>query len=207
MEWLNIIIAILGLSAVNFIFKWLFSKKFRESLRKNDFKNICQETDEYNDYTKDSSKENWQLQNATNQFLGTGKFHYSLIIRNFKKYWDFRNKVRDLSFAFSFIEQKIENDKAELFYKYSRKNLRRVEKYNIWICVLIALLYIFTTLFEMFFLNKIITSYDFDILFYTTVRTVILTIVLLLLPISALLGSKASTALGLRNIFDIKDKQ
>lgn len=207
MEWLNIIIAILGLSAVNFIFKWLFSKKFRESLRKNDFKNICQETDEYNDYTKDSSKENWQLQNATNQFLGTGKFHYSLIISNFKKYWDFRNKVRDLSFAFSFIEQKIENDKAELFYKYSRKNLRRVEKYNIWICVLIALLYIFTTLFEMFFLNKIITSYDFDILFYTTVRTVILTIVLLLLPISALLGSKASTALGLRNIFDIKDKQ
>lgn len=206
MEWLNIIIAILGLSTVNFIFKWLFSKKFRESLRKSDFKNICQETDEYNKYTKDSSKENWQLQNATNQFIGTGKFHHSLIIRNFKKHWDFRNKVRDLSFAFSLIEQKIENDKAELFYKYSRKNLRRVEKYNIWICVLIALLYIFATLFEMFFLNKIITRYDFDVLFYEAVRTIVLTIVLLLLPISALLGSKASTALGLKDVFDIKDR-
>lgn len=57
MGWLNIIIAILGLSTVNFIFKWLFSKTFRESLSKNDFKNICQETDVYNDYIKDSSKE------------------------------------------------------------------------------------------------------------------------------------------------------
>lgn len=84
MEWLNIIIAILGLSTVNFIFKWLFSKTFRESLRKNDFKNICQETDVYNVYINDSSKETWQLQNTTNQYLGTGKFHHSLIIRSFK---------------------------------------------------------------------------------------------------------------------------
>lgn len=207
MEWLNILIAILGLSAVNFIFKWLFSKKFRETLKKNDFKNICEETDEYNSYIIDYNKENWQLQNATNQFLGTDKFHYSLIIRNFKKYWDFRNKVRDLDFAFNLIEQKLENDKAELFYKYSIKTIKRIEKYNIWICVLVAILYIFAILFEMFFLNIIIANYGFDENLYKNFRAIILAILLILVPISALLGSKASTALGLRNIFDIKDKQ
>lgn len=71
MDWANLVISILGLSAVSFISKWLFSKNFRENLRKNDFKQIRVETDEYNDYiSSNPSKEPWQLQNATNQYLG-----------------------------------------------------------------------------------------------------------------------------------------
>jgi len=40
------------------------------------------------------------------------------------------------------IEQKIENDKAELFYKYSIKTIKQIEKYNIWVCISVAILYI-----------------------------------------------------------------
>lgn len=105
------------------------------------------------------------------------------------------------------IEQKIENDKAELFYKYSIKTIKQIEKYNIWICISVAILYIFAILFEMIFLNIIIENHGFDENLYRNFRTMILAILLIFLPISALLGSKASTALGLKNVFDIKDQQ
>lgn len=206
MEWLNIIIAILGLSFVNFVFKFIFSKTFRETLKKNDFKNICVETDEYNDYINDSTKEVWQLQNATNQYLGTDRFHYSLIKRNFKKYWDFRNKIRDLNYAFIFIKQNIESENAELIYKYSINTLKRIETYNIWICVVVAILYALAIIFEMFFMNKVVLNYGFNVDSYGFFRTVVLTVMVLLLPISVLLGSKATTALGLKNVFEIQEK-
>ncbi len=206
MEWLNIIITVLGLSFINFTFKFVFSKKFRETLRKNDFKNIRDESDEYNNYTSDSTKQTWQLQNATNQYLGLDKFHYSLVIRNFKKYWDFRNKVRDLNFAFTFIEQKIENENAELIYKYSTDTLKRIEKYNFLVCVMVAIVYILAILFEMFLLDRIVINYGFNEHLYQAIKTVLLTIIVFLLPISALLGSKATIALGLKEVFEIKEK-
>ncbi|WP_151798243.1 hypothetical protein [Acinetobacter bereziniae] len=208
MEWVNIIIAILGLSVVNFTSKWFFSKKFRESLRKNDFKNIRVETDEYNNYIFDTEKEKepWQLQNATNQYLGTDKFHYSLIKKYFKKSWDFRDKVRDLNFSLTFIKQHVKDEKAYLMYRYHLPTLKRIEKYNIWICVAVAISYILAILFEVFLLEKMVTSFTMNEQLYNTIRTIILGLLVVLLPLSVFMGSKASVAIGLKQYFEIKEK-
>ncbi len=207
MDWANLVISILSLSVVSFISKWLFSKNFRENLRKNDFKQIRVETDEYNDYiSSNSSKEPWQLQNATNQYLGTGKFHYSIIIRNFKKTWDFRDKVRDLNFAWSFIEQKEENENAELFYRLKKSTIKFIEQANIWICVIAALSYCGAIIFELVWLEIAISNSNFSKDSYDHWKLIVLTFFVICLPICAYWGSKASVALSLKDTFDIKNK-
>ena len=206
MELASVIVSILGLSWIIFCFKWMFSRDFRETLKRNVFKNIREETDEYNKYITESPKEDWQLQNATNQYLGTGKFHYSLIIRNFKKTWDFRDKVRDLNFAWSFIKQKEENENAELFYTRKKSTIKFIERANIWICVIAALSYCGAIIFELVWLETAIRNQNFSKESYDHWRLIILTFFLICLPICAYWGSKASVALSLKDTFDIQEK-
>ena len=207
MELASVIVSILGLSWIIFCFKWMFSRDFRETLKRNVFKNIREETDEYNKYITESSKEDWQLQNATNQYLGTGKFHYSISIKNFKKTWDFRDKVRDLNFAWSFIEQKEENENAELFYRLKKSTIKFIEQANIWICVIAALSYCGAIIFELVWLETAIRNWNFSKESYDHWRLIVLTFFVICLPICAYWGSKASVALSLKGTFDIQEKR
>ncbi|MFV5516981.1 hypothetical protein [Acinetobacter gerneri] len=207
MELASVIVSILGLSWVIFCFKWLFSRDFRETLKRNVFKNICEETDEYNKYVSEPSKENWQLQNATNQYLGTGKFHYSLIIRNFKKTWDFRDKIRDLNFAWFFIEQKIENENAELLYTRKKSTIEFIKHANILICVIAAISYCSAIIFELVWLETAIKNWSFSKESYDHWRLIVLTFFVIFIPICAYWGSKASVALSLKDTFDIQEKK
>lgn len=206
MEWIQLIISLLGLSFVRYFWKLIFSKKFRETLRRNDFKNSRDEADEFIKYIEELPKEIIQLQNATNYYLGTDKFHYSFIIPRFRNCWNFKNNIKDLIFSSTFIEQKIENNNAQLFYKYSIENLKRIEKYNVLFFVVIACVYVIAIFFEIVFIEWVRYKYSFDIDFYNYLKVVVLMVALFLMPITALFGSKATVALSLKNIFNIKEK-
>lgn len=205
MEWIKIFISALGLSTTIYIFKIIFSKRFRESLRKNDFKSIKEETDEFIKYIKENNQI-IQLQNATNQYLGTNKFHYSLIINNFQNHWNYRNLIKDLQFSFFYIEQKIIDNNAELYYKYSIKTLKRIEKYNIILCACAAFLYVLVIFFERFLIPHILLKYNFDINIFNYIKLTLLIITFILIPLTVFFGSKATIALSLQDTFKIKEK-
>lgn len=105
-----------------------------------------------------------------------------------------------------FIKQELENNKAKLTYTSSTNRLKRIEKYGIRVCASIAIVYILAIAFEIIALNWLVSNYNFNEPLYNHIKLIILIIMIILLPIAALLGSKATTAIGLKKDFDIQDK-
>ncbi|MBU0371677.1 hypothetical protein KN506_18780, partial [Acinetobacter baumannii] len=82
MEWFKIIVeALVGLGFLGTVIKWFFLPRFRIDLRKKNFEKDKIELDNYLDLCKKFSQkllQPIQFQYATNHFLGTTRYHYSL---------------------------------------------------------------------------------------------------------------------------------
>lgn len=211
MDWVKILEVVAGAGVLLSILRWLFLPSYRLSLRKKDFGEFSTETDSLIDFCKvfeqdRNSKSEIQLQNAFNQFLGYSKYHYSVFFEKFKLLWDFKSKFSDLKYSGFLITQKVENNKAKLYYRFKEKTLKYGEMISIWIIGFGSILYILLIIFELFFLNMLITKGYFSQSSYDQVKLYALGFFVLGYTTAIIVGSKFSIALSLKNTFDIQDK-
>lgn len=211
MEWMKILEIIAGTSVFLSVIKWIFLPSYRLSLRKKDFNEFTTETNNLIDFCKTyqqnpTSKSEIQVQNFFNQFLGYSKYHYSIFLEKFQDIWDFRSKLSDLQYASALITQKVENNKAKLYYRFTEKKLKIGEKISINTIFAGLILYILLIVFELFFLKTCITEGYFSQSSYDQVKLYALGFFVLGYTTAIIVGSKFSIALSLKNTFDIQDK-
>ncbi|SEL81935.1 hypothetical protein [Acinetobacter sp. DSM 11652] len=211
MDWIKVLEIVAGAGVLLSILKWLFLSSYRLSLRKKNFGEFSTETDTLINFCKafeqdPSSKSEIQLQNAFNQFLGYSKYHYSIFFEKFKSLWNFKDKFADLKYSGFLITQKVENNKAKLYYRFKESTLKRGEMISIFIIGLGSILYILLITFELFALNILITKGYFTQSSYNQVKLYALLVFVLCYAAAALLGSKFGVALSLKDTFDIQEK-
>lgn len=211
MDWVKILEVVAGAGVLLSILRWLFLPSYRLSLRKKDFGEFSTETDTLIDFCKvfeqdPTSKSEIQLQNAFNQFLGYSKYHYSVFFEKFKSLWDFKSKFSDLKYSGFLITQKVENNKAKLYYRFKESTLKRGEKISIAIIIAGSILYILLIIFEFSVLNILITKEHFSQSSYDQFKLYSLLVFVLCYATAALLGSKFGVALSLKDTFDIQEK-
>lgn len=211
MDWIKVLEIVAGAGVLLSILKWLFLSSYRLSLRKKNFGEFSTETDTLINFCKTfeqdpSSKSEIQLQNAFNQFLGYSKYHYSIFFEKFKSLWNFKDKFADLKYSGFLITQKIENNKAKLYYRFKESTLKKGEKISITIIIVGSILYILLIIFELFALNILITKGHFSQLSYDQFKLYSLLVFVLCYATAALLGSKFGVALSLKDTFDIQEK-
>src|SRR5690606_31958515 len=144
-----------------------------------------------------------QLQNAFNQFLGYSKYHYSIFFEKFKILWNFKSKFSDLKYAGFLITQKVENNKAKLYFRFKERTLETGEKIGVATIFAGSILYILLILFELFFLKICIAEGWFSQSSYDQVKLYSLIVFVLCYASAAILGSKFGVALSLKDVFDI----
>lgn len=212
MEWIKLVLeALLGLGIFGTIIKWFFSPRFRIELKK---KNFEKDTIELNHYLDSCKKFNQhenplkpiQLQYATNHFLGTTRYHYSLFNEKINKLWNFNKILPDLNHGYFFLKQVIENNQAYLEYIFKEKTIKNIKLTAITILICAALIYLGLIIFEVFFLEELISSKRIDKDAYSFYKVLLCFIYVTLILGASYLGGKASTALSLKDIFDIRDK-
>lgn len=212
MEWLKLLVEVLlGLGILGTIFKWIFSSRFRVELKKKNFEKDKQEVDAYLEMcNKFKENENGihpiQFQYSTNNFLGSSRFHYSLFKDKVKNSWNFKKVFSDLNYGYLYLRQVVDNNNAHLEYILKENTIKKIEMVSIVICALAALLYIFLVVFELFFLESIILNHGISKDDYTQYKLLSFVIYVVLILGASIFGSKASTALSLKNTFDIKEK-
>lgn len=212
MEWVKLIVgALLGLGFFGTVIKWIFSPRFRMELKKKNFKDDKIELDNYLDACakfnqKKSSLQPIQFQYETNHFLGTNRYHYSLFNKRINNLWNFNKLFSDLNFSYFFLKQTIENNQAYLEYTFKEKTINIVKFTAITILIFSALVYLGLIVFELFYLNKLISSKIIDRDVYSFYKIFGCIIYVVLIIGASYFGGKASTALYLKSIFDIRDK-
>lgn len=211
MEWLKLLIeSLLGLGALGIAFKWVFSPRFRISLRKKNFQEDKKELDTYLDACS-RFKENLitpiQFQYVTNSFLGTTKFHYSLFNERIHNLWNFNKVFSDLKYSSFFIRQNIHNNKASLEYIFKQRTLKKIMFGAISIFFLAISVYIGLVIFEIFFLNELLSKNNIDKKKYMIYKGYSIVLYLVLIFGASFFGGKASTAIALKDIFDIQEKK
>lgn len=211
MDWLKFLEIIVGAGVVLSMAKWIFLPSYRLSLRKKDFSEFTTETDKLIEFCKKyeqdpTSKSEIQLQNAFNQFLGYSKYHYSIFFEKFKELWNFKSNFSNLKYAGSLIIQKVENNKAKLYYRFKERTLQCGERISIFTIIVGSILYILLIAFELAFLKMCITEGYFSQASYDHVKFYSLIFFVIGYVTATFVGSKFGIALSLKNIFDIHDK-
>lgn len=210
MEWLKLLIeSLLGLGVLGIAFKWVFSPRFRISLRKKNFQEDKNELDTYLEAHK-RFRENLitpiQFQYVTNSFLGTTKFHYSLLSDRIERLWNFNKVLSDLNYSYFFVKQVIRDDQASLEYIFKRKTLKKIMFGAISIFFLAVLFYIGLVIFEIFFLNELLSQNKIDKETYIIYKGYSIVLYVILIFGASFFGGKASTAIALKDTFDIQEK-
>jgi hypothetical protein len=212
MEWVKLIVEVLlGLGFLGTVIKWFFLPRFRIELKKKNFKEDQVELDNYLDACKkfnqdENSLQPIQFQYITNQFLGTNRYHYSLFNKRINNLWNFNKIFSDLNFSYFFLKQTIENDQAYLEYIFKEKMIKNIKSTAITILICAAIVYLAFVIFELFFLKELILNERIDNDVYTFYKILCSVIYVVLFIGASYFGGKASTALYLKDIFDIRDK-
>lgn len=212
MEWVKLIVEVLlGLGFLGTVIKWFFLPRFRIELKKKNFKEDQVELDNYLDACKkfnqdENSLQPIQFQYITNQFLGTNRYHYSLFNKKINNLWNFNKIFSDLNFSYFFLKQTIENDQAYLEYIFKEKTIKNIKSTAITILICAAIVYLGFVIFELFFLKELILNERIDNDVYTFYKILCSVIYVVLFIGASYFGGKASTALYLKDIFDIRDK-
>lgn len=212
MEWVKLIVEVLlGLGFLGTVIKWFFLPRFRIELKKKNFKEDQVELDNYLDACKkfnqdENSLQPIQFQYITNQFLGTNRYHYSLFNKRINNLWNFNKIFSDLNFSYFFLKQTIENDQAYLEYIFKEKTIKNIKSTAITILICAAIVYLAFVIFELFFLKELILNERIDNDVYTFYKILCSVIYVVLFIGASYFGGKASTALYLKDIFDIRDK-
>lgn len=210
MEWAKFIIEIfVGLGFLGVAFKWIFSPRFRLELTKKNFEKDKLEMDNYLN-SCDQFNRNLihpvQFQYATNTFLGTTKFHYSLFNERVKILWNFKKVFSDLNFSYFFIKQVVVNNHAHLEYVFKEKTIKNIRLVAVTIFILAALVYLGMVIFEIFFLNEFLASQQINKNEYTFYKLFLTVLYVILILMASFFGGKASVALSLNDTFDIREK-
>lgn len=212
MEWVKLIVgALLGLGFFGTVIKWFFSPRFRLEVKKKNFKEDKIELDNYLEACKKfnqnkNSLQPIQFQYATNHFLGTNRYHYSLFNKRINNLWNFNKIFSDLNHGYFFLKQSIENNQAYLEYTFKEKTIKNVKSTAIIILICAALVYLGLVIFEVFFLEELTSSKRIDKDAYSFYKILSCIVYVVLIIGASYFGGKASTALYLKDIFDIRDK-
>ncbi len=212
MEWVKLIVEVLlSLGFLGTVIKWFFLPRFRIELKKKNFKEDKVELDNYLDACEkfnqgENSLQPIQFQYITNQFLGTNRYHYSLFNKRINNLWNFNKLFSDLNFSYFFIKQNIVNDQAYLEYTFKEKTIEKIKSTAITILFFAVLVYLGLIIFEVFFLQDLILSKRIDNNAYSFYKILSCVVYVGLILGASYFGGKASTALYLKDIFDIKDK-
>ncbi|MCG6626162.1 hypothetical protein KTJ60_00230 [Acinetobacter baumannii] len=212
MDWVKLIVEVLlGLGFLGTVIKWFFLPRFRTELKKKNFKEDKEELDNYLDVCKkfnqdDNSLQPIQFQYITNQFLGTNRYHYSLFNKRIHNLWNFNKIFSDLNFSYFFLKQTIENNQAHLEYIFKEKTIKKIRSISITILICAAFIYLGLVIFEVFFLKELILSKSINKDTYAFYKILSCVIYVALILGASYFGGKASTALTLKDIFDIRDR-
>lgn len=211
MEWFKIIWeALLGLGILGTVIKWFFLPRFRIELRKKNFEKDKVELDHYLNFrSKFNQNENSlqpiQFQYATNHFLGTTKYHYSLFNERINNLWNFNKTFSNLNHGYFFIKQVVENNQAYLEYIFKEKTIKKIRSISITILFFAAFVYLCLVIFEIFFLNELILNKIINKNIYDFYKIISCIIYVVLVLGASYFGGKASSALSLKDIFDVRD--
>ncbi len=210
MEWAKFIIEVfVGLGFLGVTFKWIFSPRFRLELTKKNFEKDKLEIDNYLD-SCDQFNRNLihpvQFQYATNIFLGTTKFHYSLFNERIKNLWNFKKVFSELNYSYSFIKQVVVNNQAHLKYVFKEKTIKNIRLVAVIIFFLAVLVYLGVVIFEIFFLNEFLSSQQINKNDYTFYKLFLTVLYVILILMASFFGGKASVALSLKDTLDIREK-
>lgn len=212
MEWVKLIVEVLlGLGFLGTVIKWFFLPRFRIELKKKNFKEDKVELDNYLDACNKFNQDNnslqpIQFQYITNQFLGTNRYHYSLFNKRINNLWNFNKIFSDLNFSYFFLKQTIENNQAYLEYIFKEKTIKSIKSIAITILICAAIVYLGFVTFELFFLKELILNEQIDKDVYSYYKVICGLVYIVLFIGASYFGGKASTALYLKDIFDIRDK-
>ncbi|MDO7513165.1 hypothetical protein Q5M59_00460 [Acinetobacter baumannii] len=210
MEWFKIIVeALVGLGFLGTVIKWFFLPRFRIDLRKKNFEKDKIELDNYLDLCKKFSQkllQPIQFQYATNHFLGTTRYHYSLFNERINNLWNFNKVFSNLNHGYFFLKQVVENNQAHLEYIFKEKTIKKIRSISITILICAAFIYLGLIIFEVFFLKELISSKSINKDTYAFYKILSGVIYVVLVLGASYFGGKASTALSLKDIFDIRDK-
>ncbi|GAB01498.1 hypothetical protein [Acinetobacter sp. NBRC 100985] len=212
MEWVKLIVGVLlGLGFFGTMIKWIFSPRFRMELKKKNFKEDKIELDNYLEACKKfnqnkNSLQPIQFQYATNHFLGTNRYHYSFFNKRINNLWNFNKIFSDLNHGYFFLKQSIENNQAYLEYTFKEKTIKNIKSTAIIILICAALVYLGLVIFEVFFLEELTSSKRIDKDAYSFYKILSCIVYVVLIIGASYFGGKASTALYLKDIFDIRNK-
>ena len=212
MEWFKIILdAFLGLGILGTVIKWFFLPRFRIELRKKNFEKDKVELDHYLDFRSkfNQNKNSFQpiqFQYATNHFLGTTKYHYSLFNERINNLWNFNKTFSNLNHGYFFLKQVVENNQAYLEYIFKEKTIKKIKSISIVILIFSAFVYLLLVIFEVFFLNNLILNKIINKDIYTFYKIISSIIYVFMILGASYFGGKASSALSLKDIFDVRDK-
>lgn len=208
MDLLKILEIFAPLSFFGTVLWWLISPRFRLKLKKKKFEDDVKELDSFleirDNFLNKKNIKPIQMQYAMDHFLGTTKYHYGLFIDRIDDMWNFKQNFSDLKYSSFFINQEIK-ESGEIYFQYSfkKKTLKIIYRSSIFIVTLAAVLYLILVSTEMIFSQRYSNffsselSLEFKINFWLSY--------IFILTLAIIFGSKATIALGLQKVFDIRE--
>lgn len=189
--------------------QWIIFKRVRLNSRR---KGLAEDQKLLNDFVNNTYKKKdellpSQIRMDTYHFLGTKTFHYVLVFDLLERdIDDIPLKISDLEYAGLFINNIDNNNPKDVYYKIQSSKIKKIQQVCIWIIVFIIVIWIFRILFEE---SILVVLVDYGGCFtrdtYNKIMLVFSDFILFSIFIASFVGSKASTALTIKNIFNIKE--
>lgn len=189
--------------------QWIIFKRVRLNSRR---KGLAEDQKLLNDFVNNTYKKKdellpSQIRMDTYHFLGTKTFHYVLVFDLLERdIDDIPLRISDLEYAGLFINNIDNNNPKDIYYKIQSSKIKKIQQVCIWVIVFIIVIWIFRILFEE---SILVVLVDYGGYFtrdtYNKIMLVFSGFIIFSIFIASFVGSKASTALTIKNIFNIKE--